>query len=110
MRQRPEVPSATHKCLTGWLVTGLSAVPSKTIPPVGPVIGLCASGVPANWIVLVVGLMVVWAFAEKVANVSRITMQSITAAEFPRRQCLLCANDATIPEGLNFLAFPSGEP
>jgi hypothetical protein len=34
---------------------------------VGAVIELSA-GVPANWILLVVGVIVDWAFAEKVAN------------------------------------------
>src|SRR4029077_13423955 len=75
MRQMPEVPSATHKCLTGWFVTGLIAVPYSTTPPVGPVMGLSAFGVPANWMVLVVGLTVVWAPAILVANPSRTIMQ-----------------------------------
>jgi len=70
---------------------------------VGAVIELCA-GVPANWIVLVVGVIVDWAFAEKVANAMKTTRQNKTAAEFPRNPHLLCASDAVLIEGLT-LAF-----
>jgi hypothetical protein len=84
MRQMPAVPSATHKCRTGWFVTGLIAVPCRTTPPFGPVIGLRGSGVPANWIVLVVGLTVVWALAMLAANPNRTTMQDNMCAAFLR--------------------------
>lgn len=69
---------------------------------------LCA-GVPANWIVLVVGVIVDWAFAEKVANAMKTTRQNKPAAEFPRKPDLFCANDTAVIEGLT-LAFPSREP
>src|SRR6478609_4972417 len=61
-----------------------------------------AAGVPANWIVLVVGVIVDWAFAAKVANAMKTARQNKTAAEFPRKTGLLRANDARIPEGLTF--------
>lgn len=60
------------------------------------------AGVPANWIVLVVGVIVDWAFAAKVANTIKTTRQNKTAAKFPRKTGLLRANDARIPEGLTF--------
>src|SRR5690348_11604287 len=62
---------------------------------------LCA-GVPANWIVLVVGVTVDWAFAAKVANAIKTTRLDKTAAQFLRKTGLLRANDARIPEGLTF--------
>ena len=62
---------------------------------------LCA-GVPANWIVLVVGAIVDWAFAAKVANAIKNTRLGKTAAQFLRKTGLLRANDARIPEGLTF--------
>jgi len=62
---------------------------------------LCA-GVPANWIVLVVGVIVDWAFAAKVANAMKTTKLDKTAAQFLRKTGLLRANDARIPEGLTF--------
>jgi len=58
--------------------------------------------VPANWIVLVVGVMVDWAFAAKVANAIKTTRLDKTAAQFLRKTGLLRANDARIPEGLTF--------
>src|SRR5689334_5068867 len=60
------------------------------------------AGVPANWIVLVVGVIVDWALAAKVANAMKTARQNKTAAEFPRKTGLLRANDARIPEGLTF--------
>ena len=51
---------------------------------------LCA-GVPANWIVLVVGVTVDRAFAEKVANAMKTTRQNKSAAQFPRAPGLFCA-------------------
>jgi hypothetical protein len=68
----------------------------------------CA-GVPANWIVLVVGAIVDWAFAEKVANAMKTTRQNKSAAQFPRKADLLCANVTAVIEGLT-LAFPSRKP
>jgi len=68
---------------------------------VGAVIKLCA-GVPANWIVLVVGVIVDWAFAEKVANVMKAPRQSKTAVEFPRKTDLRGANVTAVVEGLTF--------
>ncbi|MGZ7089311.1 MAG: hypothetical protein ACXVKH_07550 [Candidatus Angelobacter sp.] len=65
----------------------------------GAVIELWALGAPATWMVLVVGLMVVWALAEKVANPSRIKRQNKTVADFRPETCLLCAGDATLIEG-----------
>lgn len=59
------------------------------------------AGVPANWIVLVVGVIVDWAFAEKVAN-AKTARQNKTAANFPGETDLLGANDARITEGLTF--------
>lgn len=59
------------------------------------------AGVPANWIVLVVGVIVDWAFAEKVAN-AKTTRQNKTAANFPRETDLLGVNDARITESLTF--------
>jgi hypothetical protein len=56
--------------------------------------------------VLVVGVIVDWAFAAKVANVMKTTRQNKTAAEFPRKPDLLCANDTAVLEGLT-LAFLS---
>jgi hypothetical protein len=57
-------------------------------------------GVPANWMVLAVGVVVDWALAEKVANAIKTTRQNKTAAEFPLKTDLLRANEARIPEGL----------
>jgi hypothetical protein len=75
---------------------------------VGAVIELSA-GVPANWMVLVVGVIVDWAFAEKVANAMKTAMQSKTAADFPRKIDLPGANVTALIEGLT-LAFPSRKP
>jgi hypothetical protein len=66
---------------------------------------LCA-GVPANWMVFVV---VDWAFAEKVANAIKTARQNKTAAEFPRKPDLLCANVTVVMDCLT-LAFPSRKP
>jgi hypothetical protein len=52
--------------------------------------------------VLVVGLMAVWAFAVKVANAIKTARQNKTAVEFPFKADLLRANDARIAEGLTF--------
>jgi hypothetical protein len=52
--------------------------------------------------VLVVGLMAVWAFAVKVANAMKTARQNKTAVEFPFKADLLRANDARIAEGLTF--------
>jgi hypothetical protein len=68
---------------------------------VGAVMELCP-GVPANWIVLVVGVIVDWAFAEKVANAMKAPRQSKTAAHFPRKTDLLGANVTAVVEGLTF--------
>jgi hypothetical protein len=57
-------------------------------------------GVPANWMVLVVGVTVDWAFAEKVANAIKTTRQNKAAADFPRTPDLFCANDTAVVEGL----------
>src|SRR5579864_9686704 len=103
MRQMPEVPSATHKCLTGWFVTGLSAAPYKTIPPVGPVIGLWASGVPPNWIVLVVGVMVVWAFAEEDSKPNRSAMQNKISVNFTQVKFLFRAKTAVSINDFTFM-------
>src|SRR5260221_13381751 len=84
MRQMPAVPSATHKCLTGWFVTGLIAVPYRTTPPVGPAIGLCAFGAPANWAVLVIGLASVWALVMLAANPSKTIIQDNIYADVMR--------------------------
>lgn len=62
------------------------------------------AGVPANWMVLVVGLMAVWAFAVKVANAMKTTRQNKAAAELLRNPDLLCASDAVLIEGFT-LAF-----
>jgi hypothetical protein len=59
------------------------------------------AGVPVNWIVLVVGVIVDWAFAEKVAN-AKTARQNKTAANFPRETDLLGVNNARLAEGLNF--------
>jgi len=67
---------------------------------VGAVIELC-SGVPANWIVLVVGVIVDWAFAEKVAN-AKTTRQNKTVADFPRKTDLHGANVTAVIKGLTF--------
>lgn len=67
----------------------------------GAVIELCA-GVPANWIVLVVGVIVDWAFAEKVANAMKTARQNKTAADFPQKTDLLGANVTAVIEGLTF--------
>jgi hypothetical protein len=61
----------------------------------------CA-GVPANWIVLVVGAIVDWAFAEKVPNAMKTTRQNKSAAKFPHKADLLCANVTAVIEGLTF--------
>src|SRR5689334_24977733 len=76
------------------------AEPYSTCAPVGAVMELGA-GVPANWIVLVVGVIVDWAFAEKVAN-AKTARQNKTAANFPCETDLLGVNDARITEGLTF--------
>lgn len=68
MRHIPAVESATQRWRTGWLVSGFKAVPYMITPPSGLVIGLCVSGVPAIWTVLVVGLTAVWALAKMVAS------------------------------------------
>jgi len=52
--------------------------------------------------VLVVGLMAVWAFAVKVANAMKTARQNKTAVEFPFKADLLRTNDARIAEGLTF--------
>jgi hypothetical protein len=57
------------------------------------------AGVPANWIVLVVGVIVDWAFAEKVAN-AKTARQNKPAANFPCETDLLGVNDARATEGL----------
>lgn len=62
---------------------------------------LCA-GVPANWIVLAVGIMVDWAFAEKVANAIKTAKLNKTAADFPRKTDLSGANVTAVIEGLTF--------
>ena len=80
---------------------GLIAEPYRTCAPVGAVIELGA-GVPANWIVLVVGVIVDWAFAEKVANAMKTARQNKTAANFPRETDLFGFNVAMITEGLTF--------
>ncbi len=67
----------------------------------GAVMELCP-GVPANWIVLVVGVIVDWAFAEKVANAMKAPRQSKTAAYFPRKTDLPGVNVAAVIEGLTF--------
>lgn len=74
-RQMPAVPSATHKCRTGWLVSGLIALPYSTIPPLAAVIGLVTSGVPANWIVLVLALRTFCALAVTLAIARKVTRQ-----------------------------------
>lgn len=80
-RQMPAVPSATHKCRTGWLVSGLIAVPYSTIPPLAAVIGLVTSGVPANWIVWVLALTVFCALAAALAIARNVTRQYKTRVE-----------------------------
>ena len=67
----------------------------------GAVIELCA-GVPANWIVLVVGVIADWAFAEKVANAMKAPRQSKAAADFPRKTDLPGVNVTAAIEGLTF--------
>lgn len=52
--------------------------------------------------VLVVGLMAVWAFAEKVATAMKTARQNKTTAEFTLTVDLLRANDARIAKGLTF--------
>jgi hypothetical protein len=52
--------------------------------------------------VLVVGVTVDWAFAEKVANGMKTARQNKTAAEFSLKAGLLRANDARIRKGLTF--------
>jgi hypothetical protein len=52
--------------------------------------------------VLVVGAMMDWAFAEKVANTMKTARQNKTAAESPRKPSLFCANDTGVIEGLTF--------
>jgi hypothetical protein len=52
--------------------------------------------------VLVVGVTVDWAFAEKVANAMRTTRQNKTAADCPRTPDLFCATDTAVIEGLTF--------
>ena len=69
---------------------------------------LCA-GVPANWIVLVVGTIADWAFAEKVANAMKTAKPNKTAADFSRKTDLPGANVTAVIEGLT-LAFPSRKP
>ena len=69
---------------------------------------LCA-GVPANWMVLVVGAIVDWAFAEKVANAMKTTRQNKSAAQFPRASGLFCAK-TTGAMGDLISAFPSRKP
>jgi len=54
------------------------------MPPVGAVIGLCAFGVPANWIVLVAGLTVVCAFAAHAASTMSAMMQDKMRADLLR--------------------------
>ena len=54
--------------------------------------------------VLVVGVTVDCAFAEKVASAVKTTRQNKTAAELLRNSDLLCASDAVLIEGLT-LAF-----
>jgi len=61
-----------------------------------------AAGVPANWLVLVVGVIVDWAFAAKVANAMKTARQNKTAANFPRETDLLGVNNARLAEGLTF--------
>src|ERR1043166_747523 len=80
-RQMPAVPSATHKCRTGWLVSGLAAVPYSTIPPLAPVIRLVTSGVPANWIVCVPALTAFCALAAALAIARNVTRQYKTRME-----------------------------
>ena len=80
---------------------GLMAEPYSTCAPVGAVMELGA-GAPANWIVLVVGVIVDWAFAEKVANAMKTARQNKTAANFPRETDLFGFNVAMITEGLTF--------
>jgi hypothetical protein len=67
---------------------------------VGAVIELSA-GVPANWMVLVVGVIVDWAFAEKVAN-AKTTRQNKAVADLPRKTDLQGANVTAVIEGLTF--------
>jgi len=52
---------------------------------VGAVIGLWGFGAPANWIVLVDGLTVVWALAMRAAKASKKIMQDKTQADLPSR-------------------------
>lgn len=61
-----------------------------------------SAGVPANWMVLVVGVIVDWAFAEKVANAMKTTRQNKTAAYFPRKTDLFGVNVTAVIEGLTF--------
>ena len=84
----PAEPSATHRWRTGWLVSGLMAVPYMITPPAGAVIGLCVSGVPAIWTVLVAGLTAVWAFAKIAANITIRQQEKIMA--LMRREVPCC--------------------
>src|SRR5690348_6390398 len=77
------------------------AEPYSTCAPVGAVMELGA-GVPANWIVLVVGVIVDWAFAEKVASAMKTARQNKTAANFPRKTDLLGANVTAVIEDPTF--------
>src|SRR6476661_7416287 len=59
--------------------------------------------------VLVVGVIVDWAFAEKVANAMKTAKLSKTDVDFPRKTDLPGANVTALIEGLT-LAFPSRKP
>jgi len=63
---------------------------------VGAVIELCA-GVPANWMVLVVGVTVVWALAEKDSKPNRSAMQNKNSEIFPHKKEFLFRAKTAMP-------------
>jgi len=63
---------------------------------------LCA-GVPANWIVLAVGIMVDWAFAENGSKTNRSAMQNKISVNFTHAKFLFRAKTAVSIDDFTFV-------
>ena len=61
------------------------------------------AGVPANWIVLVVGVIVDWAFAEKGSKPNRSAMQNKNSVNFTHVKFLFRAKTAVSIEDFTFM-------
>jgi hypothetical protein len=59
--------------------------------------------VPANWVVLVVGVMVVWAFAEKDSKPNRSAMQNKSSETLPHKEFLFRAKTAMSIDDFTFV-------